>query len=537
MTTLTHTIRNGVDTQQMYGTLDAIKAQPELGRFEFRARNHWIAGAHNRTTIQGLLRRRPGGRLPRGAVRDRRGRAGDPARDRHRRQSRRVSPARARRLPDDLDRLRRGGAQGQADLRRVDARGRDGRARRARPVSDEVRNGFERIRVAFRVSGEASEEKLREVVERAQARSAVFDMVTNGVPVEVTVGVIELAATYRSGRAAGRARRGAGARAGRPRGAARPRRQLSRSRRSTALKAAGYFAAPVPVALGGLGVVVRARPGGRLEPAGARRRVGGDRREHAHLVAVLNMERRRDAAAAEGNERRARAFAASLEQIVRDGVVLAAAISERGQDLTRPGTTPRAPRSGWRIDGRKWFCTMSPAATAPLRRRHVRRRGALRLRHRAHRRSRRDDQRRLGRARHARVRQQLGHVRRRRAARAGAARRLRGRRPAAYMDRNLVAGLFHASASLGIAESAEHAVARRRVGDDARARMLVADNAIDLAAARAALSRAATPLDRRRRGRRRGAVRRDPRLPRRSSTTPQGGWWTARWRCRAEPAT
>ena len=52
MTTVTSTIRNGVDTQQMYGTLDAIKAQPELGRFEFRARNEWIAGAHNRSRIQ-----------------------------------------------------------------------------------------------------------------------------------------------------------------------------------------------------------------------------------------------------------------------------------------------------------------------------------------------------------------------------------------------------------------------------------------------------------------------------------------------------
>jgi hypothetical protein len=52
---MTHTIeryRNGVDTEQLYGTLDAIKAQPELGTFQFRARNHWIDGAHNRTTIQ-----------------------------------------------------------------------------------------------------------------------------------------------------------------------------------------------------------------------------------------------------------------------------------------------------------------------------------------------------------------------------------------------------------------------------------------------------------------------------------------------------
>jgi hypothetical protein len=54
------------------------------------------------------------------------------------------------------------------------------------------------------------------------------------------------------------------------------------------------------------------------------------------------------------------------------------------------------------------------------------------------------------------------------------------------MERNLVAGLFHAAASLGIAESADQ-VARRgiagRIDGDARPRMQVADNAVDLAAA------------------------------------------------------
>ena len=54
-------------------------------------------------------------------------------------------------------------------------------------ISDEVRNGFERIRVSFTVRGDATPEKLREVVARAQARSAVFDMVSNGVPVEIDV--------------------------------------------------------------------------------------------------------------------------------------------------------------------------------------------------------------------------------------------------------------------------------------------------------------------------------------------------------------
>src|SRR5213076_1960519 len=44
-------------------------------------------------------------------------------------------------------------------------------------VADEPRNGFERISVSLRVTGSAPEEKLREVVERAVKRSAVYDMV------------------------------------------------------------------------------------------------------------------------------------------------------------------------------------------------------------------------------------------------------------------------------------------------------------------------------------------------------------------------
>jgi L-evernosamine nitrososynthase len=129
-----------------------------------------------------------------------------------------------------------------------------------------------------------------------------------------------------------------------------------------ALKAAGYFAAPVPVELGGLGVssahdlVVASS---RLARGDASVAIG----VNMHLVAVQNMERRRQVALAAGAERRARGFASSLEQIARDGVVLAAAISEGGQDLTRPGTVATRTESGWRIDGRKMFATMSPAAT------------------------------------------------------------------------------------------------------------------------------------------------------------------------------
>jgi uncharacterized OsmC-like protein len=52
-------------------------------------------------------------------------------------------------------------------------------------LSDKVRNGFQAIRVGFRVKGDAPDSKLREIVEQARARSAVFDILTTGVPVSI----------------------------------------------------------------------------------------------------------------------------------------------------------------------------------------------------------------------------------------------------------------------------------------------------------------------------------------------------------------
>jgi uncharacterized OsmC-like protein len=54
-------------------------------------------------------------------------------------------------------------------------------------LSDDVRNGYQRIRASFDIKGDAPAEKLREIVEQSRARSAVFDVLTKGVPVEVAV--------------------------------------------------------------------------------------------------------------------------------------------------------------------------------------------------------------------------------------------------------------------------------------------------------------------------------------------------------------
>ncbi len=184
MTTVIDSSRNGVDTAQMYGTLDAIKGDPSLGVFQFRASNRWIDGAHNRSTIQGFY----------GAGQEDSSReepftidAGEPAvllgHDTGANPAEHLLHALAACLTTTLVYV---AAARKVRLTEVEStlEG-DMDVRGALGLSDEVRNGFSKIRVSFNIKGDAPEEKLREIVERAKARSVVFDMVSNGVPVEV----------------------------------------------------------------------------------------------------------------------------------------------------------------------------------------------------------------------------------------------------------------------------------------------------------------------------------------------------------------
>src|SRR5262249_42589543 len=47
--------RNGVDTLTLFATRDAVKADPELAKFQFRASNRWISGTHSRSTFDGFF--------------------------------------------------------------------------------------------------------------------------------------------------------------------------------------------------------------------------------------------------------------------------------------------------------------------------------------------------------------------------------------------------------------------------------------------------------------------------------------------------
>jgi uncharacterized OsmC-like protein len=175
---------NGINLDQLFGTLDAIKGQPVLAKFKWRASNKWLGGAHNRSSIQGFYgasqedttRAKPfvleAGEPP---ILVGTNTGANPAEALlHALASCLttslvyVAAARGVRLTEVESTL-----EGDMDLRG------------ALGLSNEVRNGYEQIRVTFKVKGDAPPEKLQQIVERAQQRSAVFDCVTRGVPVTV----------------------------------------------------------------------------------------------------------------------------------------------------------------------------------------------------------------------------------------------------------------------------------------------------------------------------------------------------------------
>lgn len=175
---------NGVDVEQLFSTIDAIKENPGLAKFEFRANNQWIDGGHNRTSVKDFY----------GAGREDASRKqafvfdnDEPVvllgEDNGANPVEFVLHALAGCLTTSL--VYHAAAQGikidaveskfEGD---IDLRGFLG-------MDEDVRNGYENIRVTFKIKADAPEEKLKELCELAQKRSPVFDIVTNRVPVNV----------------------------------------------------------------------------------------------------------------------------------------------------------------------------------------------------------------------------------------------------------------------------------------------------------------------------------------------------------------
>ena len=186
MTTTTPTAAvNGVDTEALFGTLDAVRNQPDLARFQFRTTTRWISGTHNRTTVSDF--HGAGGEHtharefsidadhPAVLV----GHDNGPTPAEHLLQAlgsclmsglANIAAARGIELGEVTARI-----EGDIDLLGIFG------------LDSSVRNGFEQIRVTFHVQGAAEAEQLARLVHQARDRSAVYDVLTNGVSVSIDV--------------------------------------------------------------------------------------------------------------------------------------------------------------------------------------------------------------------------------------------------------------------------------------------------------------------------------------------------------------
>lgn len=183
--TAERTARNGVDVPALFATLDALKAQPELARAQFRAKNRWVSGAHSQSTSQGFYGAGQEHAHQRTWVFDYDHPAMLVGTDN--------GPLPVESLLYAIAACIAGGIANVAAARGVtltrvestvegdiDAQGILG-------LNEDVRNGYEQIRLHFTVEGDAPPEKLREIVERSRARSAVYDVLTNGTSIKITV--------------------------------------------------------------------------------------------------------------------------------------------------------------------------------------------------------------------------------------------------------------------------------------------------------------------------------------------------------------
>lgn len=176
---------NGVDTPKLFATIGVVAEQPPLARFQFRANGKWLHGTHMQTTMASFFG--AGAELnhkqPYTADADHPsvlcGEDNGPTPVEY------LLHAIAACLTAGIVNI--ASARGvtlrsvEADVTGdIDLQGILG-------LSDKVRNGFESIKVAFKVAGDAPAETLEKIVSQSVARSAVFDVLTNGVPVTVSV--------------------------------------------------------------------------------------------------------------------------------------------------------------------------------------------------------------------------------------------------------------------------------------------------------------------------------------------------------------
>jgi uncharacterized OsmC-like protein len=177
--------RNGVDTPTLFATLDAVKGSPEIAKFQFRASNRWISGTHSQGTIHGFF----------GVGEERTHKQAFTYDADHLEvlTGTDKGPTPVEFLLHALAACLTAGLANIAAARGIDLEEVESTVEGdidllgILGLSKEVRNGYQGIRVNFRIKGKASPEELEGLIMRSRDRSAVYDVIANGVPIDISV--------------------------------------------------------------------------------------------------------------------------------------------------------------------------------------------------------------------------------------------------------------------------------------------------------------------------------------------------------------
>ena len=174
---------NGVNVDELFGTIDAIKKAPVIAKFKFRAENQWIDGGHNRTTLKNFYGTQQDHEHKEPFVLD----ADEPplllGRDLGPNPVEYALTALAACVTTSIVyhaaakgvTIRSMGSRLEGD---IDLQGFLG-------LKDDVPRGYKEIRMYVNIEADAPPEKLQEIVQLGPTYSPVFDTITRAVPVSV----------------------------------------------------------------------------------------------------------------------------------------------------------------------------------------------------------------------------------------------------------------------------------------------------------------------------------------------------------------
>ena len=184
-TTISPQSRNGVDVATLFATLDAVKENPAIAKFQFRVRNAWQGGTHSRSEYADFF----------GAGQEMRHKNVTVVESDHPEVlvGNDHAPTPVEYLLHAIAGCLTSGIANIASARGVTLTKVSSRVEGdidllgILGLSDGVRNGYEQIKVTFHVEGDADDATLREIVEQSRRRSAVYDALTNPSPVQIEV--------------------------------------------------------------------------------------------------------------------------------------------------------------------------------------------------------------------------------------------------------------------------------------------------------------------------------------------------------------